>query len=378
MYIWESPDWPNFNWNQSSIGKPLAESRHLQGLLIGKMSALGLPLRREATLNTLTEDVLKTSEIEGEKLDPAQVRSSLARRLGMDIAGLVPADRHVEGIVEIMLDATRRFHEPLTKERLFGWHAALFPTGRSGMHRINVGAWRDDRAGPMQVISGAVGREKVHFVSPPAARVDSEAGVFLRWFEGKPESDPVLTAAIAHLWLVTIHPFDDGNGRITRAVADMALARSEGSEERFYSMSSQIRTERKAYYEILEQTQKGSMDVTGWLEWFVGCFSRAVANSQEMLDSTLHKARFWERLTAQPFNERQRKVLNRLLDGFDGKLTTGKWAAINKCSQDTAYRDIMDLVKRGLLKQGTARGRSTSYSLAEFETQAASSVTPKP
>jgi Fic family protein len=330
------------------------------------MQALGFRLREEATLRTLTEDVLKTSEIEGERLDAAQVRSSIARRLGMDVAGLVPADRHVEGIVEVMLDATRNFETRLTRQRLFDWHAALFPTGRSGMSRIKVGAWRDDHAGPMRVVSGGVGKEKVPFVAPPAERVDAEVGAFLEWFNGETGADPLLVSGVAHLWFVTIHPFDDGNGRIARAVADMVLARSERSAERFYSVSSQIRRERNAYYDALERAQKSTLDITAWLEWFLACFSRAVGNARSMLDGTLRKARFWEKHAAQPISERQRKVLNRLLEGFDGKLTTSRWAAMNKCSQDTAYRDILDLVDRGILKVDARRGRGASYSLAQI------------
>lgn len=363
MYIWEQPDWPTFFWDQSVVSKPLADARHRQGLLIGQMRALGFGLQAEATLKTLTEEVVKTSEIEGEKLDRAQVRSSIARRLGMDVAGLVAVDRNVEGIVEIMLDATRKAAAPLTKERLHGWHAALFPTGRSGMSRITVGGWRTDRDGPMRVISGPVGKEQVHYVAPPAERVDAEMTALLKWFHAQEQADPVLYSAIAHLRAVTIHPFDDGNGRIARAVADMALARFEGAE-RFYSMSSQIRRERDGYYEILESTQKGSLDITPWLLWFLDSFSRAIGIAETTLDGTLKKARFWEH-HAGPVNERQKKVINRLFDGFEGKLTTSKWAAINKCSQDTAYRDILDLVDRGILKRGAARGRSASYSLAD-------------
>jgi len=341
-------------------------ARHRQGLLLGRMQALGFQLRAEATLTTLTEDVLKTSEIEGERLDARQVRSSIARRLGMDVAGLVPADRDVEGVVEMMLDATQNFDRRLTRQRLFDWHAALFPTGRSGMRRIVVGAWRDDREGPMQVVSGPVGREKVHFVAPPADRLDREVAAFLHWFNRAPPSDPVLASGLAHLWFVTIHPFADGNGRVARAVADMALARSEKSAQRFYSMSSQIRLERNDYYDVLERTQKGTLDVTAWLEWFLSCFDRAVESAQELLDSTLRKARFWEAHAGQDLSERQRRLINRLLDGFEGKLTTGKWATLGKCSQDTAYRDILDLVARGILKKGPGSGRSTSYALTNI------------
>jgi Fic family protein len=366
VYIWALAEWPTWTWDEARIAQPLAMARHRQGLLLGRMQGLGFGLREEATLTTLTQDVVKTSEIEGEKLDPSQVRSSIARRLGMDVAGLVPADRHVEGVVEMMLDATQNFDRPLTTQRLFDWHAALFPTGRSGMRRIVVGAWRDDRDGPMQVVSGPVGKEMVHFVAPPADRLDAEVTAFLYWFNRERRVDPVLASALAHLWFVTIHPFADGNGRIARAVADMALARSEKSPQRFYSVSSQIRQERNDYYDVLERTQKGTLDVTMWLEWFLGCFDRAVESAQKTLESTLRKARFWETHARQELNERQRSILNRLLDGFEGKLTTRKWAALGKCSQDTAYRDILDLVARGILMKGPEGGRSTSYALADF------------
>lgn len=368
MYLWERPDWPRWRWDERRIATPLAAARHDQGLLLGRMRSLGFELREEAALATLTEDVLKTSEIEGEKLDRAQVRSSLARRLGMNVAGLVRADRHVDGVVEMMLDATQNFARRLTRRRLFDWHASLFPTGRSGMRRISVGAWRDDRAGPMQVVSGPIGKEKVHFVAPPAERVNAEVEAFLDWFGRAPESDPVLISALAHLWLVTIHPFDDGNGRIARAVADLALARSEQSAQRFYSMSCQIQRERNGYYGILERTQKGSLEVTAWLEWFLGCFCRAIGNSQDILRGTLDKAHFWEANAALRINERQRKIINRLLDGLEGRLTSSKWAKMNRCSQDTAHRDIMDLVARGILAKDPGGGRSTSYSLVRIQT----------
>ena len=330
------------------------------------MEALGFALRTEASLVTLTEDVVKSSEIEGERLDRDQVRSSIARRLGIDIGALTPAERDVEGVVEMMLDATQRYAEPLTAERLFGWHAALFPTGRSGMHRIIVGAWRDDRTGPMQVVSGPVGRERVHYEAPSADRLAREMGTFVDWFNHEVSLDPVLKAGVAHLWFVTIHPFDDGNGRIARAIADMALARSERSVQRFYSMSAQIRAEREGYYDILEATQKGELDVTRWLEWFLRCLGRAIDGAETTLATVMAKARFWEARAGQSFNERQRLVLNRLLDGFEGKLSSSKWAALAKCSQDTALRDIDDLVRRGVLARGAGGGRSTSYFLAEI------------
>jgi Fic family protein len=311
--------------------------------------------------------VLKSSEIEGEKLDRDQVRSSIARRLGIDIGGLTPADRDVEGVVEMMLDATQRYDEPLTGRRLFAWHAALFPTGRSGMAKIRVGAWRDDKTGPMQVVSGAIGKERVHYEAPAAERLRDEMRKFLDWFENEKSTDPVLKAGVAHLWFVTIHPFDDGNGRIARAIADMALARCERSPQRFYSMSAQIRQERKAYYEILEATQKGELDITPWLEWFLDCLGRAFERAETILGAVLKKARFWEKYAATIFNDRQRSVVNRLLNGFEGKLTSSKWAKLAKCSHDTALRDIEDLVEKRVLKKDAAGGRSTSYSLVRVK-----------
>jgi Fic family protein len=330
------------------------------------MEALGFKLREEAVLRTLTEDVVKSSEIEGEKLDADQVRSSVARRLGLDVGGLQPVDRHIEGVVEMMLDATQRYGQALTTERLFGWHASLFPTGRSGMHRITVGAWRDDRTAPMQVVSGPVGRERVHFEAPAAERLEGEMQRFVDWFNGDTTTEPVLKAAQAHLWFVTIHPFDDGNGRIARAIADMSLARSEGSSQRFYSMSAQIREERGEYYGILERTQKGTMDITAWMEWFLRCLTRAIEGAQAALAGVIEKARYWEKLRDVPLNERQRLVINRMLEGFEGKLTTSKWAALTKSSNDTALRDIQQLVERGVLVRNPAGGRSSSYALARL------------
>ncbi|MEO8658980.1 MAG: Fic family protein, partial [Bryobacteraceae bacterium] len=351
LYIHDLPDWPNFRWDHQRLSAPLAAVSQQQGRLIGHMEALGFQLRREATLQTLTTDVLKTSEIEGENLDPEQVRSAIARRLGMDIAGLKPAGRHVEGIVEMMLDATSNYQEPLTAERLFAWHAALFPTGRSALTKITVGAWRDDRGGPMQVVSGPVGRETVHYQAPIASRLEREMAAFLELFNKKEGIDPILKAALAHLWFVTIHPFDDGNGRIARAIADGQLARSEDSAQRFYSMSSQIREERKAYYDTLEQTQSGTLDITPWMEWFLACLSRAIARAKETLGAILAKAKFWEALRIVPLNARQHLLINRLLDGFEGNLTTVKWAKIANCSHDTALRDIHDLIAKGVLIQ---------------------------
>lgn len=364
-YIHELKDWPRFVWKQEQLTDTLAAVRHRQGRLIGRMEGLGFDLREEAVLQTLTEEVVRSSEIEGETLDKEQVRSSIARRLGMDIGGLKPADRNVEGTVEMMVDATQGYGQRLTEERLYGWHAALFPTGRSGMSRIRVGEWRDDSAGPMQVVSGPMGRERVHYQAPAAERISREMSAFLAWFNDKGETDAVLKAGIAHLWFVTIHPFDDGNGRIARAIAEMALARSEGTAQRFYSMSAQIRAERKAYYDILESTQKGDLDITAWLTWFLGCLDRAFDGAERILADVLRKARFWETYGQEPLNERQRKILNRVLDGFEGKLTSSKWAKLGKCSQDTASRDIDDLIKREILVKNPGGGRSTSYSLAE-------------
>lgn len=364
VYIHQQPDWPAFRWDRSALTEFLADVRHRQGWLVGRMEALGFPLKSEAMLATLTEDVLKTSEIEGELLDRKDVRSSLARRLGIEVGALGRSEEAVEGVVEMMLDATRNFDRPLTKERLFDWHAALFPTGRSGMRRIRVGGWRDDATGPMQVVSGAYGRERVHFEAPSADRLDHEMATFLDWFAGEDDLDLVVKAGLAHLWFVTIHPFDDGNGRIARAIADMALARSERSPSRFYSMSAQIRIERGAYYDMLERTQKGDLDVTEWLRWFLERLGRAIDAAASTLAAVLRKAAFWEQPAAAGVNERQRALLNRLLDGFTGKLTSSKWAKIAKCSQDTALRDINDLVSRGLLEKEAGGGRSTSYRLS--------------
>ena len=365
-YIYTRGEWPDFEWQDDVLAASLAQVRHRQGRLIGRMEALGFRLREEAVLRTLTDDVIKSSDIEGEKLDEDQVRSSIARRLGMDVAGLVLAERNVEGVVEMMLDATQNYAEPLDEERLFAWHASLFPTGRSGMSKIIVGGWRDDAEGPMQVVSGTYGRERVHYQAPAAAQLPDEMAAFLSWFESDKAVDPVLAAGIAHLWFVTVHPFEDGNGRIARAIADLALARSEASPQRFYSMSSQIRAERNRYYDMLEATQKGGLDITPWLEWFLECLDRAFDRAEETLGAVLAKAQFWEAIKNQPLNNRQRHVLNRLLDGFEGKLTSSKWAKLAKCSQDTASRDIADLMDKGILVRGAAGGRSTSYNLADF------------
>ena len=365
MYFHEQDDWPTFRWNEGLITKQLASLRLRQGKLIGRMEALGITLRSEAVLRTLTEDVLKTSEIEGEKLDPDQVRSSLARRLGIEIGALTPADRDVEGVVEMMLDATQNYTRPLDEERLFGWHAALFPTGRRGMNRIIVGDWRDDSDGAMQVVSGPIGKERVHFEAPAAARLPHEMNAFLAWYNADTEIDGVLKAALAHLWFVTIHPFADGNGRIARAIADMSLARSEESANRFYSMSAQIRQERNAYYDILEHTQKGDLDITDWLAWFLNCLDHAFVGAETILASVLRRAEFWKAHADANLNARQKLMLNKLLNGFEGKLTSSKWAKITKSSQPTAGRDIDQLLTLGILRKEAGGGRSTSYVLAE-------------
>ncbi|MDR2893800.1 MAG: Fic family protein [Deltaproteobacteria bacterium] len=367
QYIHEYPAWPNFYWNMDRLAGQLAVVRHKQGLLLGRMNSLGFAVRAEAGLATLTFDVVKSSAIEGEKLDMAQVRSSLARKLGIDIGGLAPVNRHVEGIVEMMLDATQNYTKPLTAERLFGWHAALFPTGYDSIRRITVGAWRTPEAGPMQVVSGHIGHEKVHFEAPAAERLVQEMSRFLGWFNSPLELDPVLKAGIAQLWFVTIHPFEDGNGRIARAIADCALARADDCPQRFYSMSGRIERERKEYYDILEQTQKGDLDITSWLEWFLGCLDRAIDGADETLAAVFRKANVWQYANQFQLNERQRGVINRLLDGFEGKLTSGKYAKLAKCSADTALRDIRELVGFGILRQNAAGGRSTSYELAEAE-----------
>ena len=363
-YIHQLPNWPKFVWRGEKIAPLLAEVRHRQGKLLGRMEHLGFKLQAEASLETLTLEILKSSEIEGELLDAIQVRSSIARRLGMDIAGLVPADRHVEGIVDMMLDAMQRYNELLTADRMFDWHSALFPTGRSGMHKIITGKWRDNsKDDPMQVVSGAIGKEKVHFEAPDAESLQHEMNLLINWFNEDFSMDVVIKAAVAHLWFITIHPFDDGNGRIARAIADMQLARADGTPQRFYSMSAQIRKERKEYYEILETTQKGSLDITQWLTWFLQCLDRAITATDETIGGILKKAKFWEEHAATALNGRQRLMLNKLFDGFEGKLNTSKWSKITKTSTDTALRDIQDLVDKQILIKEAGGGRSTTYVL---------------
>lgn len=362
-YIHQLKDWPGFNWRNEDILQLLGNVRYLQGKLLGKMESLGFSLREEATLETLALDVLKSSEIEGEFLNRDQVRSSIAKRLGLSISGLVPADSNVDGVVEMMLDATQGCEKSLSFERLFGWHSALFPTGRSSMFKIVVGGWRKDETGPMQIVSGALGKEKVHYQAPEAKRIEKEMKGFIKWFNGKDKSDPVLKAAIAHLWFVTIHPFEDGNGRIARAITDMQLARADKSRQRFYSMSARIRKERKAYYDVLEKTQKGTLDVTDWIFWFLNCLMNSLLSTDKVLEKVLTKAKFWERNSSISLNERQKKIINKLLDDFEGKLNSSKYAKINKCSPDTALRDMNDLIEKKILRKEPAGGRSTSYIL---------------
>ena len=366
MWIYEQASWPEFCWEFEKIAVVLADLRHRQGRLMGRLESLGFDLRQETTLAALTSEVIMSSAIEGELLSTEEVRSSIAKRLGIEIGGYLLPNRQVEGIVDIMLDATQHYQTPLTKERLFAWHAALFPAGRSGMHRINVGAWRTLASGPMRVVSGPMGRETVHFEAPKASQLDQEMSTFLAWFEGSEGVDPLLKAGIAHLWFVTIHPFDDGNGRIGRAIADMALARAEQTSDRFYSLSAQIEAERKAYYLQLEMQQRGTTDITVWLEWFLGCFSRALLRAENSLKKVLFKAELWKKVNEKPVNERQRVVINRMLeDHFEGHMNTSKYASMAKCSTDTAIRDIQVLKKRGVFLQNPAKGRSTSYRLVD-------------
>lgn len=378
-YIYNYKNWPGFTWREAAISKIFGEVRHLQGTIIGQMRGLGFAAKEEAALNTLTTDIIKSSEIEGEKLNYDQVRSSIARKLGIDVGGLVPSNRNVEGIVEMMLDATRQYEQPLTAERLFSWHASLFPTGFSGLHRIEVGKYR---TGEMQIVSGAMGKEKLHYEAIAASRIKQEMDQFLTWFNAFSKStsikrtgakntssislDPVLKAAVAHFWFIIIHPFDDGNGRIARAITDLMLARSDGSAERYYSMSGQIMVERKQYYQVLQKVQHSSGDITEWLEWFLNCLKNALMSTETVLQKILRKAEFWKQHEHTALNQRQRMMLNKLFDGFNGKLQSSKWAKITKSSSDTALRDIQDLIKKGILQQEQQGGRSTSYELADF------------
>ena len=366
-YIHEKPDWPNLTWDAERLSAKLSATRYKEGELLGQMKALGFDLRTEASLNTLTADVVKSSAIEGENLNPTEVRSSIARRLGIETGGLVPSARHVDGVVEMMLDATQQYDQTLTDERLFGWHAALFPTGRSGLRIITVGAYRTPDVDPMEVVSGPIGKEKVHFVAPGGDRIETEMTLFLNWFNSNQTIDPVLKAGLAHFWYVTIHPFEDGNGRIARAIADMSLARADASKERFYSMSSQIEHEKNLYYDCLEQSQRGELDITEWMFWFLDCLDRAIDSAKDTLASVLYKSRLWEKANKQPVNERQQLIINRMLDNFKGYMNTSKYAKIAKCSPDTALRDIQDLVSRDILIKNPGGGRSTSYRIATID-----------
>ena len=367
MFIHEKPGWPDFSWNSELLSPKLSALRYREGELLGRMKSLGFDLRMEANLSILTDDVVKTSAIEGENLNPDEVRSSIARRLGIETGGLIPAGRDVDGSVEMMLDATQHYEQDLAKVRLFGWHAALFPTGRSAMRLITAGTWRTDEAGSMRVVSGAVGHEKVHFEAPPARRLETEMQRFLDWFNTASAIDPVLKAGVAHFWFVTIHPFEDGNGRIARAIADMLLARADGSKERFYSMSSQIAHERKSYYDCLEQQQRGDLDLTNWLAWFLDCLDHAIDGAMDTLSSVLCKARLWDKVNRHPVNDRQKLIINRMLDNFEGHMNTSKYAKMAKCSNDTALRDIQDLLERNLFIRNPGGGRSTSYRLATVD-----------
>lgn len=366
MWVHEHQNWPNFTWDMESLASKLADIRHRQGRLLGRMEGLGFELKCEASLSTLTNDVVKSSAIEGENLNPEEVRSSIARRLGIDIAGLIPASRDVEGIVEMMLDATQQFFKPLTKDRLFDWHAALFPTGRSGMHKITVGGWRTVDAGSKQVVSGPIGKEKVHFEAPNADRLEKEMQAFLKWFGNGDDIDSVIKAGIAHFWFVTIHPFEDGNGRIARAIGDMALARADGTQDRFYSLSSQIEAARKHYYAQLEKQQRATPDITDWLSWFLDCLGRAISNAETTLGNVLFKAQLWDTINQKPVNDRQRLIINRMLeDDFEGFMNTSKYAKLAKCSNDTALRDIQELKESGIFIKNPGGGRSTSYRLPD-------------
>ncbi len=362
-YIYQQSDWPKFKWDIKSVLLPLSNVRHLQGKLVGKMETLGFKLRSEAVLETLTIEVIKTSEIEGLVLDLDQVRSSIARKLGIEVSGLVPSDRYTDGVVEMMLDATQNYRQQLTTDRLYGWHSALFPSGRSGMYKIITGKWRDDSTGPMQVVSGALGKEKVHFEAPSAKQIGKEMNSFISWYNKEQDQDIILKSAIAHLWFITIHPFEDGNGRIARALSEMLLTRSDDTPQRFYSMSSQIRTARKEYYNILEKTQKGTLDITEWMLWYLKCLTDAINSSDIILSKVLSKHKFWIKYSSKALNSRQILMINKLLENFEGQLTSSKWAKIAKCSQDTALRDIQELLSMNILKKQPSGGRSTNYNL---------------
>ena len=361
-YIWQLPHWPNWQFNASQLSEKIAEIHHARGYLLGKIDDLGFDLKKEAFLEVVSEDVLKTSQIEGEYLDQEAVRSSVAKKIGIDIADLPNTDGHIDGVVEMVLDATQAYETQLSVEKLFHWHRGLFPQP-SLLHPIDIGKWREDKKGPMQVISGPINKPKVHYEAPPARIIEQEMDKFILWFNQESWIDPLIKAGIAHLWFVTIHPFDDGNGRIARAIGDMALAKAEKLNLRFYSLSGQIQKERKTYYELLEKTQKGTLHIDEWLDWFLSCLLRSIQASQGTLQHVISKANFWQKHGGQALNQRQIKILNKLIDGFEGKLTSSKWANINKCSVDTALRDIQELIKLEILKKSETGGRSTAYEL---------------
>ena len=361
-YIWQQNKWPDFTWNDSKLSYKLGRVRSLQGKLVGKMSVLGFDLKNSVMLDALTADITKSSEIEGEILNIDQVRFSVARHLGIEIEGIPEADRYIDGVVQVMIDATQNYMQPLTDERLFNWHAALFPTGRSGAYKITVANWRQGSE-PMQVISGAMGKEKIHYQAPDSSEIPHQMGLFLDWVNDNQEIDPVLKAAIAHFWFVTIHPFDDGNGRISRTITDLFLARADEMPHRFYSMSAEIRKQRKSYYDILEKSQKSGLDITNWLEWFLDCLKAALIHTEKMVSTVLQKAAFWDKHRLVSMNERQIKMVNLLWDGFNGKVTSSKWGKITKCSADTALRDIQDLIAKNVLRKTNEGGRSTNYEL---------------
>jgi len=368
MYIHEHPHWPNFTWDKEKVQGLLIEVSHRQGRLIGRMENLGFKLQKEALLETMTLEIIKSNEIEGEILNNSEVRSSIARRLGIEIAGLVPSDRNVDGLVDVMLDATQNFNKPLSDLRLYRWHNALFPKGYGSDRKIVVGRWRNNtKDDPMQVVSGPIGREKIHFRAPDPSLLKVEMKRFLKWHNQHEDINQILKAGIAHLWFITVHPFDDGNGRLARTITEMLLCRADGISSRFYSMSSQIRLERKQYYEILEKTQKGELEITSWLVWFIDCLNRAIKSSEENLKRTIYKSKYWEKCKDHSLNDRQRRIINKMLDGFEGKLSSSKWAKINKCSQDTALRDVQDLIAKGLMEKQPGGSRNTSYELVALD-----------
>ena len=362
-YIWQQKNWTSFRWDAQALLTAVGKCRSQQGRLLGIVTSLGLTQSKEAQAELVVEEAVTTSAIEGEKLSPESVRSSVARQLGLPTAGM-PADRSAEGLVSVLLDAAGNFDAPLTAQRLHGWHAALFPTGYSGLLKIRVGKWRGEVS--MRIVSGPIGRERVHYEAPPAQQVPGEMKRFIYWWNGDREHmDSIISAAIAHFWFVVIHPYEDGNGRIARALTDMALARDDRQPFRYYSLSSQIMKERKDYYAALEKCSTGNGDITPWLAWFLGCFGRAIENSEEKLAIVLDKARFWQKHTHDPLSERQRKVINRLLDSgrgcFEGGLTTRKFVSLAGVSRATAFREIEQLLEMGILVHRPGRGRSVSY-----------------